>query len=460
MMHDVTDRQRLHAQLMRQAHHDVLTDLPNRALFERRLERAIAEARQTGRKVALFCIDLDRFKQINDSYGHAAGDLCLKEAAARVTRRVGDRGTLARSGGDEFMLYLSDLETPEEADVCGAALLRDLRHPVQMGAFDLELAASVGFALFPDDGQETGQLWRDADAAMYQAKRAGGAQCVRVSSEISDSANQANEIEFGLRRALKTGNIEVHYQPQMTVDGRLHGFEALFRSSDPLLEQVSPGRTISIAEESGLIVPLGNWMLDEICRQCREWAEMGLTQVQVGVNVSPLQLLRFDFASVVERTLEQYGLNPRMLEFEVTESTMMPDRGTDAPHQIAMLARLGVRFAVDDFGTGYSSLGRLHELPVKSLKIDQTFTQRIAEFNGTYPTVEAIVALAHTFGMTVVAEGVENEEQMELLRSLDCDRVQGFLFSRPLSGREATEFLRSVAEQEIDENAMLEASFG
>ncbi len=451
LMHDVTERQRLHAQLIRQAHHDVLTDLPNRVLFEQRLQDALEQAAQDARKVAIFCIDLDRFKQINDSFGHAAGDSCLKEAAARVKRCLGDKGTLARSGGDEFMLFLGNLDEAERAEVFASTLLRELRATLQMGGADVELAASVGFAVYPDDGKEIEQLWRDADAAMYQAKRAGGAQWFRVSDEISSSASEANEIELGLRRALKTGAIAVHYQPQMTVDGRLHSFEALFRSTAPSLQRIPTDRMIAIAEESGLIVPLGNWVLEEVCRQARAWIDEGLTPIQVAVNVSPLQLTRFDFARQVTRTLERYHLSARMLEFEVTESTMMPDRGGDAPHQIATLARMGIHFSVDDFGTGYSSLGRLHQLPVDSLKIDCSFTRRIAEFNGTYPTVEAIIALAHTFGMKVVAEGVEDEEQLRLLKGLGCDRVQGFLFSRPLAAAAATELLRAVETNSVCE---------
>ena len=451
LMHDVTERQRLHAQLIRQAHHDALTDLPNRSLFEQRLQDVLADAARNAHKVAIFCIDLDRFKQINDSFGHAAGDLCLKETAVRLRTLLGEQGTLARSGGDEFMLFLGGLVDAERAEAFASALLRSLKAPVQLppvqllGA-DLELGASVGFAVYPDDGQEIEGLWRDADAAMYQSKRAGGSQWVRVSAEISRSASQANEIELGLRRALKAGEIEVHYQPQMSIDGRLHSLEALFRSNAHALHHVPTDRMIAIAEESGLIVPLGNWVLDEVCRQMRAWIDEGLAPIQVAVNVSPLQLTRFDFSREVAKTLERYHLNARMLEFEVTESTMMPDRGGDAPHQIATLARMGICFSVDDFGTGYSSLGRLHQLPVDSLKIDHSFTRRIAEFNGTYPTVEAIVALAHTFGMKVVAEGVETDEQLRLLRGLDCDRVQGYLFSKPLRATAATEFLRSVAD--------------
>lgn len=446
LMHDVTDRQRLHAQLMRQAHHDALTNLPNRVLFEQHLADALAFAEERQRRVAIFCIDLDRFKQINDSFGHGAGDTCLKEVARRTLLRLGGGGTLARSGGDEFMLVLGDLDNAEIAERFASALLRDLRVPVPVGDGELEIGASVGFAIYPDDAPDSEHLWRDADAAMYRAKRAGGAQWIRVSQEISSSASEANEIEQGLRRALKTGELQVHYQPQMTIDGRLHSLEALFRSNDASLRLVPADRMIAIAEESGLIVPLGNWVLDEVCRQARAWVAEGLAPVQIAVNVSPLQLTRFDFSRQVANTLERHRLSARLLEFEVTESTMMPEPGGDAPHQIATLARMGIRFSVDDFGTGYSSLGRLHQLPVDSLKIDRSFTRRIAEFNGTYPTVEAIISLAHTFGMKVVAEGVEDLEQLRLLRALGCDRVQGFLFSQPLPAKETTEFLQSVED--------------
>ena len=444
MMHDVTERQRLHAQLMRQAHHDVLTGLPNRVFFEQQLEDAVADAAEHGTRVALFCIDLDRFKQINDSFGHAAGDLCLKEATRRLTSCFANHGVLSRSGGDEFMLFLSGLERAEDGDAFASRLMREMRAPVVYGNTELEIAASVGFAVFPDDGGALDQLWRDADAAMYQAKRAGGAHWVRVSADISAAANEANEIELSLRRSLKTGELKVVYQPQMTSDGRLHSLEALLRSQDPLLKLVPVDRLIAIAEESGLIVALGNWVLEEVCRQMQVWQGEGLPPLQVAVNVSPLQLTRFDFAREVERVLKLYGLSARSLEFEVTESTMMPDRGGAALHQINTLARMGLLFSVDDFGTGYSSLGRLHQLPVDSLKIDSLFTKRIAEENGTYPTIEAIIALAHTFGMKVCAEGVENEQQLRILRALHCDRVQGFFLSPPLAADGVATFVQAL----------------
>ena len=444
MMHDVTEQQRLHGQLLRQAHHDALTGLPNRLLFEQRLEPALGVARDTRTKVAVMCVDLDRFKQINDSYGHAAGDQCLREAAARIGRCLEGRGTLARNGGDEFMLFVSGLREPAEAEKFAAEMLYNLSQGFEVGGADLELAASLGLALYPDDGVVTEQLWRDADAAMYQAKRAGGAQWIRVSDEISRRAIEANDIALALRRCFKAGEFEVHYQPQVTLEGGLYSFEALLRSKDRLLRTVPVDRVVGIAEEIGLIGPLGDWVLEEVCRQCRAWLDEGLPFSRIAVNLSPLQLGRFDFARQVARTLERYDLHPSRIEFEVTESTMMPDKGGQPLQQIAALAQMGIRFSVDDFGTGYSSLGRLHELPVDSLKIDRSFTRRMTDLQGTFPTVEAILALAHTLGMGVVAEGVEEERQLELLRRLGCDRVQGLFFSPPLSREAATSYLRRL----------------
>lgn len=440
LIHDVTEPQRLHARLIRQAHHDVLTDLPNRALFEHRLQEVVLEAKANGHQAAVFCIDLDRFKQINDTFGHEAGDQCLCEMAQRITARLQGAGTLARTGGDEFMLVLGQLTEEGEAEQLASQFLDDLKPSISVEGGEVELVASIGIAVYPDDGQDETQLWRDADAAMYLAKRAGGSQWVRVSREISASVTEVNEIELSLRRSLRNQEFYVVYQPQMTADGRLHSFEALVRSSDPLLAKTSPERFVAIAEESGLIVSLGDFVLEEVCRQVRSWADVGRETVQVAVNVSPLQLVRADFSRKVAEVLDRYGLSPKQLEFEVTESTMMSDRG-DAPHQIATLARMGIRFSVDDFGTGYSSLGRLHQLPVSSLKIDCSFTKRIAERKGTYPTVRAIIALAHTFGMKVVAEGVETDEQLRTLRSLECDRMQGYLFSRPITADQAVDLL-------------------
>ena len=450
LMQDVTERQRLYDQLVRQAHHDILTGLPNRGLFEDRVKQTLSHAGRYDHKSALICLDVDRFKQINDTYGHGVGDLCLKAVADRLSGRLRSVDTVARIGGEEFAILLHTIGDAIEAERFAAEVLTVLKQPLVAEGFEVEMDVSLGIAVFPEDGIDAAALWRDADTAMYRAKNAGGAQFVRVSNEISASAIQANDVEMSLRRALKAFDFEVHYQPQMTIDGQLSSLEAVVRSRHPVLATMSPEKYIPIAEESGLIIPLGNWVLEEVCRQSRSWINQGLPPIRIAVNVSPRQLTRFDFARFVMEKLEQFRLSPKLLELEVTESTVMPDKG-DAPHQIAMLARLGLQFSIDDFGTGYSSLGRLHELPVEQLKIDRSFIERIAEPRGTYPIVQAMITLAHNLGMKVVAEGVETSEQLRSLQALGCDRLQGYLFSPPLPARQATEFLAKRAEAALAE---------
>jgi EAL domain-containing protein (putative c-di-GMP-specific phosphodiesterase class I) len=294
--------------------------------------------------------------------------------------------------------------------------------------------------VYPDHGTDPALLWRDADTAMYRAKKAGGNQYMHVTQEISAATLEATELEKHLRRALKDGGLELHYQPQFTRNGQLCGLEALVRLRHPVMGIVYPDRFIHIAEESGLIVPLGNWVLDECCRQSREWQDQGFHPVRIAFNVSPLQLARFDFSGYVMERLHHHGLAPTGLEIEVTESTVMRNVGQVA-RQIETLARAGIHFSVDDFGTGYSSLARLHQLPVQTLKIDRSFVERLNDPHGTYAIVQAIIFVAHSLGLKVVAEGVEREDQLNRLWQLDCDCVQGYLFARPLPAMMITRML-------------------
>jgi diguanylate cyclase (GGDEF)-like protein/PAS domain S-box-containing protein len=440
LMQDVTERDRLHEQLVHQANHDILTGLPNRALLEDRMAQTIAHASRYGHKAALLCLDLDRFKQINDTYGHAIGDICLQEIGRRLSARVRAVDTVARTGGEEFTVLLHQITESEDAERVAADILRALNEPYRHNGIDIDLTASLGIAVYPDHGTDPSILWRDADTAMYRAKKSGGNQYMHVSQEISEATLEATELEKHLRRALKDGGLELHYQPIYTKDGQLCGLEALVRLHHPLLGMVYPDRFIPIAEESGLIVPLGNWVLDECCRQSREWQDRGFHPVRIAFNVSPLQLTRFDFSSYVIERLRHYKLSPSALEIEVTESTVMRNIGQVA-RQIDTLARMGIHFSVDDFGTGYSSLAHLHQLPVQTLKIDRSFVERINEPNGTYSIVQAIVFLAHSLGLVVVAEGVEREDQLNRLWQLDCDRVQGYYFARPLPASAITRFM-------------------
>jgi diguanylate cyclase (GGDEF)-like protein/PAS domain S-box-containing protein len=430
LMQDVTERDRLHEQLVHQANHDILTGLPNRALLEDRMTQTIAYASRYSQKAALLCIDLDRFKQINDTYGHAMGDVCLQETARRLSARVRAVDTVARTGGEEFTVLLHQIAEFEDAERVAADILRGLNEPYRHNGIDIDLTASLGIAVYPDHGSDPALLWRDADTAMYRAKKSGGNQYMHVSQEISAATLEASELEKHLRRALKDGGLELHYQPQYTREGQLCGLEALVRLRHPVLGMVYPDRFIPIAEESGLIVALGNWVMDECCRQSREWQDMGFHPVRIAFNVSPMQLTRSDFSSYVIERLRHYKLSPSALEMEVTESTVMRNIGQVA-RQIDLIARAGIHLSVDDFGTGYSSLAHLHQLPVQALKIDRSFVERLNEPNGTYAIVEAIVFLAHSLGLIVVAEGVEREDQLDRLWALECDRVQGYLFSRP-----------------------------
>jgi diguanylate cyclase (GGDEF)-like protein/PAS domain S-box-containing protein len=429
LVQDVTERQQLHMRLLHQAHHDMLTGLPNRALLLDRMEQALAAAARRGRKAAVICIDLDRFKQVNDTYGHAIGDLCLKQVAERLRSRLRGEDTVARSGGEEFTVVVGDLVLAADAERVAEDLLVALRKPLVAEQYPIDLTGSLGIAIYPDHGTDAAALWRNADAAMYRVKRSGGNHHVLVSEEISESTAEANELELYMRRALKEGGFEMYYQPEYGADGSFRGLEALLRLRHPRYGMVSPERFIPVAEESGLIVPVGNWVLREVCRQSDEWQRQGL-KARVAINVSPLQFMRMDFSRQVRQVLTEVGADPELLEIEMTETTVMRNL-EDVARQMRDLAEMGVRFSVDDFGTGYSSLQHLHQLPIQTLKIDRTFIERVSEPQGTSALVQAILSLAHSLDLQVVAEGVEREEQAETLVRLGCDIMQGYLFARP-----------------------------
>jgi diguanylate cyclase (GGDEF)-like protein/PAS domain S-box-containing protein len=430
LVQDVTERQQMHHRLLYQAHHDMLTGLPNRLLLLDRMEQALAAAERQGKKVAVICLDLDRFKQINDTYGHAVGDLCLKQVADRLRMRLRAADTVARSGGEEFAVVVGSLSCVADAEKIANDLLTALRKPLVVDQYPIDLTASFGVAIYPDHGTDAAGLWRSADAAMYRVKRSGGNHYVLVSQEINRSTSEANELEIFMRRALKESGFEMYYQPEYAVDGRLCGLEALLRLHHPRYGMVSPDRFIPIAEESGLIVPVGYWVVREVCRQREEWRREGLTVPRIAINVSPLQFMRVDFSVQVREVLAELGASPDNLQIELTETAVMRNM-EEVARQMRDLAELGVHFAVDDFGTGYSSLQHLHQLPIETLKIDRSFVERVCEPDGTSALVQAIVSLAHSLGLQVVAEGVERDEQAEALARMNCDILQGFLFALP-----------------------------
>ncbi len=430
LVQDVTERQQLHHRLLYQAHHDMLTGLPNRLLLLDRMEQALAMAERHSKRAAVICLDLDRFKQINDTYGHTVGDLCLKQVAERLRSRLRATDTVARSGGEEFAVVVGELSCVADAEKIANDLLAVLRKPLLVDQYPVDLTASFGVAIYPDHGKDAAGLWRSADAAMYRVKRSGGNHSVLVSQEISQSTTETNELEIFMRRALKEGGFEMYYQPEYAVDGRLCGLEALLRLHHPRYGMVGPDRFIPIAEESGLIVPVGYWVVREVCRQREEWRRQGLNVPRIAINVSPLQFMRVDFSMQVREVLTELGASPDNLQIEVTETAVMRNM-EDVARQMRDLAEMGVHFAVDDFGTGYSSLQHLHQLPIQTLKIDRSFVERVCEPDGTSTLVQAILSLAHSLGLQVVAEGVEREEQAEALTKMNCDVLQGFLFARP-----------------------------
>ena len=423
-----------------QANHDQLTGLPNRAWLENKLRKALAHPVDANRQAALLCLDLDRFKQINDSYGHTVGDACLQEVARRLAPHVHGIGTAARIGGEEFSLLLPDVSSCAQAEQLACDVLIALQAPIRTHHYTIELTASIGIAVSPSDGKDATTLWRNADSAMYRAKRAGGNQFLCMSPEISLLNSEANLMERFVRQSLKTSAFELHYQPLYKITGELHSLEALVRLRHPEQGLISPQRFIGIAEERGLIVPLGNWVLNEICAQSAAWQRAGLPQARIDINISALQITRPDFAINVLEVLAAHNIDPHLIGMEITETAMMRNLA-EASRQIEILAAIGIAFSIDDFGTGYSSLGQLDKLPVQTLKIDRTFVDRICLSDGTYSIVDAIISMAHSLRLNVVAEGVESHEQWASLRHLGCDIIQGYLFSTPLQASQITEHI-------------------
>jgi diguanylate cyclase (GGDEF)-like protein/PAS domain S-box-containing protein len=444
LVQDVTDRQQLHEQLVYQAHHDALTGLPNRLLLEDRMQQSLAQAARYGQQAAVLCLDLDRFKQINDSFGHAAGDLCLQQVVARISARLRAVDTFARTGGDEFVILLGELANKSSALTVARSVLESISKPIEAEGVSFDISGSIGISIYPDDGTDAVQLRRSADAAMYRAKQAGGGQYLLVSSQISSSASELSELERFMRSALKGDGLELYYQPQYSMVGNLCGLEAILRMNHPQRGTITADRFLPVAEERGLIVPLGDWVLDEVCRQSMEWQSRNLAPLRVSFFVSPLQFLHSDFSARVLSTVTRCGLDPRLLELIVTESTVMRNR-PEVASQMRSLAALGVHFSVADFGTSYSCLSHLHQLPVSTLKIDYSFVERISEPNGTYTIVQAIIALAHGLGLKVAGEGVERADQLECLRTLGCDFVQGQLLAPTLPAAGVAKYLALAA---------------
>lgn len=424
------------------ANHDPLTSLPNRKLFFDRLRQSLKRAEREDKLVAVLYIDLDQFKQINDSFGHAIGDEVLKEIAKRLEQQVGAEDTIARLGGDEFAVVMESLNEAEATMQCVQRLNSAFEEPVTVGDSHFVLSASIGISLFPQNGTDAHTLLRNADTAMFKAKEAGRGTFQFYVEEMTRYAMERSRMEADLREAVERNELEVHYQPQIRLDDdRVVGFEALVRWQHPELGGLSPDQFISLAEDSGLILPLGEWVLRTACRQMTQWRSEGKTPGVVAVNISACQLADYALLDVVRTVLRETGCHPEWLELELTESSVMA-RTQQAVSVMNELRELGVQLAIDDFGTGYSSLAYLRQLPIAKLKIDGSFIKHAAENEDDAAIVRAVIALGKTLNLKVIAEGVETREQEALLRAEGCDVVQGYYYSRALPAGEAGEYLR------------------
>ncbi len=445
----ISDRtERLEAanrQLRHLATHDALTSLPNRVLLDDRLNQAIARAQRSGEQFAVCVLDLDRFKLINDSLGHHAGDELLRHVARRLTSAVQAADTVGRLGGDEFVLIVNQLRGRAEAESFAQAIVEDLRAPTRIGELDVHASASIGIAFYPADGATLETLYAHADAAMYCAKQRGGATFECFTSSMSQPSEERVRFEGDLHRALKQQQFELHYQPKFrAVTGRIHSAEALIRWRHPERGLIMPDGFIPLAEESGLIVPIGAWAVEQACRQVRAWQDQGLPLVRVAVNISAVQFRRVDLVDTVRRALTDAGIDAHCLEIELTETAVMSDP-EESVEILQRLSRMGIVVSVDDFGTGYSSMSYLRRFPIDKLKIDRSFITNIMTSADDAAIVQAIISLAHSLRLTVVAEGVENAEQVAFLQRQGCDQYQGHFFSRPLDPAAFAQMLRGGA---------------
>lgn len=436
------EQQELADQLAYQAQHDPLTGLPNRLLFEDRLSQAIAHSQRHGKLAALLYVDLDRFKIVNDNLGHATGDMLLQQVAQRLQHCVRQSDTVARVGGDEFTLVLNELQNSQGAVQVAQKLLEALKEPFIVRGQELFVTASIGISLYPADGNRTEDLLRKADSALYRAKANGKNGYHLYEAERRPARLNGFKLESQLRKALERGELSLHYQPQIALtSGKVVGMEALLRWRHPELGSIPPAKFIPIAEESELIVPIGTWVLQEACRQNKAWQRAGYMPFKVVVNISKSQLERPDFVQAVSQALGDNDLEPNWLELELTESPLV-HRSYDKVQQLVRLCELGIRIAVPNFSLDYWSLSDLQQLPINTFKIDQPFVGKIHPDRQTASSdaavIAAITALAHSVGMSVVAEGVETDFQLALLRSVGCDGAQGYFFSTPVPAEKAT----------------------
>ena len=425
------------------SYHDALTCLPNQLLLQDRLQQAIAFSNRMGTKVALMVLDIDRFKAINDFLGHDAGNRMLVAVAERLKVHLRGTDTVCRQGGDEYLLLLTNLAEPDAVVTFLGELQNSFREPFRIDDNEMAISVSVGVTMYPEDGADFGTLLRKADMAMYRAKDAGRNSYRFFNEEMNDAVIEQATLHAGLRRGLEAGQFALYYQPQVEVaTGRLVGAEALIRWNHPDLGLVSPARFIPVAEETGLIVEIGDWVLREACREAARWMALGLPELRVAVNLSALQFKRGDIEKSVAGAIEASGIEPYMLELELTESILISDT-ENILSTVKRLKSMGVRLSIDDFGTGYSSLSYLKRFEVDKLKIDQSFIRDLATDPEDAAIVRAIIQMARSLGLRTVAEGVETKDVLDHLRLFHCDETQGYFHARPLPAADFVAFVQA-----------------
>lgn len=443
LMTDISERKAAEERMVYLAQHDILTGLPNRLLFQDRLQQAITYAERQQTSVAVLFLDLDRFKNVNDTLGHHIGDLLLQEVARRVRLCVRGSDTISRQGGDEFVILLPNLDDLGDVVLVIDKLIESIANPYYLNSHVMHVTTSIGVSVYPQDGNESESLIRNADTAMYQAKDAGRNGFRFFTQEMNRIIAKRVGLENRLRNALLKGELLLHYQPKLDLrSGEIIAVEALVRWQHPEEGLISPADFIPVAEETGMIVPLGKWVLNEACRQNQEWRDKGLREIAMAVNLSPVQFQERELVDTVTAALARSGMPASALELEITESAMMRD-----PEQaiiiLGQISALGIKVSIDDFGTGYSSLSHLKKFPIDELKVDQSFVRDLSIDKDDAAIVSAVIGMAKSLGLSVIAEGVETIEQLRFLEKLDCDKMQGYYFSKPLPADEFRALLES-----------------
>ncbi len=438
---DITEKKLSEDRIHHLAHFDVLTDLPNRAMLQDRLSQAITAAKRHGRKVGVMFLDIDRFKLINDTLGHPVGDLLLQEVAQRIEECVRAGDTVSRLGGDEFTVVLNDLGSSQDAGWVAQKIVRSIAHPMQLDGQAVSVSTSIGISLYPEDGEDATALLKNADVAMYRCKEQGGDNYQYFEREMHEAALARLQLEHDLRKAVDRDELVLFYQPQINVKaGTIVGMEALLRWDHPKHGMIAPDRFIGLAEETGLIVPIGKWVLKSATGMLRKWAQLGFGPIRMGVNLSGRQFQDGALVNDVMGSVRAMQLDPGSIELEITETFLM-ENPQQTVNKLNELKALGFHIAIDDFGTAYSSLSYLKRFPIDRLKIDRTFVRDIPQDSDDEAIVKTIIAMADNLGLEIIAEGVETREQLELLNEWGCAEVQGYYFSRPLPPEEATQLL-------------------